>query len=88
MSRFLFQPTGARLEEAKGWGAGSAQGPLAAGGGECQPAEAWPAHRRPRQEALRQGEEAVWPGDGREADEPDIPQAHRQLCQAADRGHG
>lgn len=84
LSHFLFQPTGARLEEAKGRGPGTAQGPLAAGGGECEPTEAWPAHRCPCQEAFCQGEAAVWPGDGGEADKPDVSQAHRQLREAAD----
>lgn len=84
MFHFLFQSTGARLEETEGRGPGTTQSPIAAGGGERQPAEARAAHRRAGQEAFRQGEAAVRPGDGGEADKPDLPQAHRQLCEAAD----
>lgn len=73
---FLFQPTGARLEKTEGRGPGTAQSPLAAGGGERQPTEAWPTHRRPGQEAFCQGEAALRPGDGGEADKPYLPQAH------------
>lgn len=82
------QPPGARLEEGQRRLLGSTQGALKTGSGKRQPAATRPEDRGSGQEAVCQGEEAVRARHGGPAHQPYVPQAHRQLRQKADRGHG
>lgn len=84
----LLQTSGARVAQSQRRNPGTAEGALATGSGERQRPAARPAHRCTRQEAFCPREEAVRAGHGGEAHQPHLPQAHRQLRQAADRGHG
>jgi len=85
---WLFQTSGARVAQSQRRNTRTTEGALAAGGGERHRAAAWPAHRCACQEAFCPREEALWTGHGREAHQPHLPQAHWQLRQEADRGHG
>lgn len=58
------------------------------GGKRRQPSAAGTPDRGSRQEAVCPREAAVRARHGRTPHKPDVPQAHRQLRQEADRGHG
>lgn len=78
------QTVGARVAQGQRRNPGAAEGAAAAGSGERYRTEARAAHRGTREEAFCPGEEALRAGHGRQAHQPHLPQAHRQLRQEAD----